>query len=67
MVTLPAGNFCGESGDCCAWLFGTVKKDSHGHDYTNTIGKKHYVMQENLKLTTTSRSGNIPGVCKNVF
>jgi hypothetical protein len=61
------GNFCGESGDCCAWLFGKVRTDSHGHFYTNTIGRKHYVMQEMLKLKSTSRSGNVPGVCKNVF
>ncbi|HXM22786.1 MAG TPA: hypothetical protein VN948_16125 [Terriglobales bacterium] len=65
--TAWAGNFCGESGDCCAWLFGTVTKDSHGHFYTNIIGTKEYAMQEMLELTTKSRSGNIPGVCKNVF
>ncbi|HWY59113.1 MAG TPA: hypothetical protein VNZ03_31910 [Terriglobales bacterium] len=65
--TAWAGNFCGESGDCCAWLFGTVKTDSNGNFYTNTIGKKHYVMQEMLKLTSKSRSGNIPGVCRNTF
>jgi hypothetical protein len=65
--TAWVGNFCGESGDCCAWLFGTVHTDRNGHKYTNTIGTKHYVMQEMLKLTTTSRNGNIPGVCKNTF
>lgn len=67
MRTAWAGNFCGESGDCCAWLFGTVKTDSHGHKYTNTIGSKNYVMQEMLELTTKSRTGNVPGVCKNTF
>jgi hypothetical protein len=65
--TAWAGNFCGESGDCCAWLFGTVKTDSNGHKYTNVIGTKRYAMQEMLKLTTKNRTGNVPGVCKNVF
>jgi hypothetical protein len=67
LKTAWAGNFCGESGDCCAWLFGNVKKDSHGHFYTNTIGKKEYAMQEMLELTSKSREGNIPGVCKNTY
>ena len=65
--TAWAGNFCGESGDCCAWLFGTVHTDSHGHFYTNKIGKKEYAMQEMLQLTSKSRTGNIPGECKNVY
>jgi len=65
--TAWAGNFCGESGDCCAWLFGTVKKDAHGHFYTNKIGTKEYAMQEMLQLTSKSRTGNVPGVCKNVY
>jgi hypothetical protein len=65
--TAWAGNFCGENGDCCAWLFGTVKTDAHGHKYTNTIGTKNYVMQEMLELTSKKRVGNIPGVCKNTF
>lgn len=67
LVTAWAGNFCGESGDCCAWLFGTVHTDSHGHFYTNKIGTKEYAMQEMLQLTSKSRNGNIPGECKNVF
>jgi hypothetical protein len=67
LKTAWAGNFCGESGDCCAWLFGTVNKDSHGHFYTNKIGTKEYAMQEMLELTSKSRSGNIPGACKNTF
>jgi len=50
-----------------AWLFGTVKTDANGHKYTNTIGTKHYVMQEMLELASKSRNGNIPGVCKNTF
>jgi phosphate-induced protein 1 len=65
--TAWAGNFCGESGDCCAWLFGDVKTDPNGHKYTNTIGTKNYVMQEMLELTSKSRTGNIPGACKNTF
>jgi Phosphate-induced protein 1 conserved region len=67
MRTAWAGNFCGESGDCCAWLFGTVKTDKNGHKYTNTIGTKNYVMQEMLELASKSRTGNVPGVCKNTF
>jgi len=67
LVTAWAGNFCGESGDCCAWLFGTVHTDSHGHFYTNKIGTKEYAMQEMLQLTSKSRTGNIPGKCVNVF
>jgi phosphate-induced protein 1 len=67
MQTAWSGQFCGESGDCCAWLFGTVKKDSNGHSYTNTIGKKHYAMQEMLELTSTSRNGNIPAECENTY
>jgi hypothetical protein len=65
--TAWAANFCGESGDCCAWIFGTVKKDSAGHFYTNIIGTKEYAMQEMFKLTSKSRSGNVPGTCNNVF
>jgi len=65
--TAWAGNFCGESGDCCAWIFGTVKTDKNGHKYTNTIGSKNYVMQEMMKLDSKSRNGNVPGECKNTF
>ena len=65
--TAWASNNCGESGDCCAWIFGTVKKDSKGHFYTNIIGTKEYAMQEMFKLTSKSRSGNVPGTCNNVF
>ena len=67
MKTAWAGNFCGESGDCCAWLFGTVKTDKNGNYYTNTVGTKNYVMQEMLQLTSKSRTGNVPGACKNVY
>jgi Phosphate-induced protein 1 conserved region len=67
LVTAWAGNACGESGDCCAWLFGKVKTDKDGHFYTNVIGTKEYAMQQMFKLTTKSRSGNVPGVCKNTF
>jgi len=66
-ISAWVGNFCGESGDCCAWLFGTVKKDSHGHFYTNVVGGKEYAMQEMLKLSTKNRNGNVPGTCNNVF
>jgi len=65
--TAWAGNFCGESGDCCAWIFGNVKTDKNGHFYTNSIGQVHYAMQEMLKLESKSRTGNIPGKCKNAF
>ncbi len=42
LVTAWAGNFCGESGDCCAWLFGTVHTDSqrsllHQQDWDQRI------------------------------
>jgi hypothetical protein len=67
LVTAWAGNFCGESGDCCAWLFGTVHTDAQGHYYTNKIGTKKYAMQEMLQLKSKSRSGNVPGECKNVY
>lgn len=58
---------CGESGDCCAWIFGTVKKDSNGNLYTNTIGKKNYIMQEMFELTSSQRGQNVPGECENVW
>jgi len=47
--------------------FGTVKTDKNGNYYTNTIGTKNYVMQEMLQLTSKSRTGNVPGACKNVY
>lgn len=56
-----------ESGDLCAWTFGDVKTDSNGNYYTNTIGTKNYAMQEMFELTSTSRNGNIPGECENVY
>jgi hypothetical protein len=65
--TAWAGNFCGESGDCCAWLFGTLQTDSNGHKYTNTIGTKNFIAQTMLELTSTSRTGNIPGECMNTY
>jgi hypothetical protein len=67
LQTAWAGNFCGESGDCCAWLFGKVKTDKNGNYYTNTVGKKNYAMQMMLELTSTSRSGNVPAECENVY
>jgi hypothetical protein len=68
--TAWAENFgpgCGENGDCCAYIFGTLKKDANGHFYTNTIGTKHFITQEMFKLKSKSRSGQVPGVCKQVF
>jgi hypothetical protein len=65
--TAWSGNFCGESGDCCAWLFGTLKLGSNGAHYTNTIGSKNFLTQELLQLKTTSRSGNVPAECENVY
>jgi hypothetical protein len=65
--TAWAANFCGENGDCCAYIFGNLKHDSNGHLYTNTIGTKHYIMQEMFKLKSKSRTGTLPGVCKQVF
>jgi hypothetical protein len=65
--TAWAGNFCGESGDCCAWLFGTLKLGSNGAHYTNTIGSKNFLTQEMLELQSKSRTGNVPGLCKNTY
>ena len=52
-----------ESGDLCAWNFGTLKTDKNGNYYTNTIGKKHFLQQLMFQLTSTSRTGNVPGKC----
>lgn len=64
--TAWAGN-CGESGDCCAWIFGNLKTDGNGNYYTNTIGTKHYVMQEMFELNTKARGSNEPGTCQQVY
>jgi hypothetical protein len=56
-----------ESGDLCAWNFGTPKKDSNGNLYTNTVGKKHFLQQLMFQLTSKSRSGNVPGECVAVY
>lgn len=67
LATAWSGSFCGESGDCCAWLFGTLKVAPNGAHYTNRIGTKDFLTQEMLELTSKSRSGNIPGECENVY
>jgi hypothetical protein len=66
LQTAWAGS-CGENGDCCAWIFGALKKDGNGNFYTNTIGTKHYVMQQMFELNSKTRGQNVPGTCKNVF
>jgi len=61
------GNYCGENGDCCAYIFGNLHIDAHGHKYTNTIGTKHFITQEMFKLKKKTRGIKLPGVCKQVF
>jgi Phosphate-induced protein 1 conserved region len=68
--TAWAGNFkgnCNESGDCCAWLFGTLQVAPNGSHYNEVIGTKEFITQEMLGLQNTSRSGNVPGVCLNTL
>jgi hypothetical protein len=65
--TAWAGNFCGESGDCCAWLFGNTKVGSNGAHYNETIGKKNFLTQMMLELKTSDRNGNVPAECENVW
>jgi len=66
LQTAWAGN-CGESGDCCAWFFGTTHIAANGSHYTNTIGGKHYIAQTMLELNGTQRGANEPATCKNTF
>jgi hypothetical protein len=61
------GYFCGESGDCCAWVFGQLRTAPNGSHYTNRIGKKDFITQTMLELTSTSRKGNVPGECENTW
>jgi hypothetical protein len=61
------GSYCGETGDCCDFIFGNLKKDSNGHLYTNTIGTKHFITQEMFKLKKKTRGVKLPGVCKQVY
>jgi Phosphate-induced protein 1 conserved region len=65
--TAWTGSFCGESGDCCAWLFGTLQVAGNGSHYNEVIGKKKFITQELLSLQSTSLTGNIPGVCMNTL
>ncbi len=67
LQTAWAGNNCGESGDCCAWFFGTTHIAGNGSHYTNTIGGKHYIAQTMLELNTKARGIGEPGTCKNTF
>ena len=51
LKTAWAGNFCGESGDCCAWLFGTVKTEErqllHQHNWHEELCNAGDVAAEN--------------------
>jgi hypothetical protein len=58
---------CGENGDCCAWQFGTRHIAPNGSHYNEKFHGKEYITQMMLKLTSKSRSGKVPGVCKNTF
>ncbi len=66
MQTAWAGN-CGENGDCCAWQFGTLHTASNGSHYNEKFHGKEYITQMMLELTSKSRNGAVPGVCKNTF
>lgn len=61
------GSSCGESGDCCAWIFGNLKKGGNGAHYNETIGRRHYITQTMLQLTSKSLQGDVPGQCVNVY
>ena len=65
--TAWAGNFCGESGDCCAWLFGNTKIDSNGSHYNEQFKGRKYLTQTMLELTSKTRTGNVPGECVNTY
>jgi hypothetical protein len=65
--TAWSGKFCGESGDCCEWLFGTLQVAGNGSHYNEVIGTKKFITQEMLTLQSTSRSGNVPAACMNTL
>jgi hypothetical protein len=58
---------CGENGDCCAWQFGTLHVAPNGSHYNEKFHGKEYITQMMFKLTSKSRKGDVPGVCKNTF
>lgn len=60
------GNYCGESGDCCAWLFGLLHRDSNNNYYNETFGGHNYITQTMLELKSKTR-GTVAGACENVW
>jgi len=60
------GGPCGESGDCCAWLFGATKLDGNGNHYNETFGGHNYITQLMLELKSKKR-GTVLGACENVW
>jgi len=52
-VTLPDGAWgdlvTGESGDQCAWMFGTTHLAPNGSHFNETINKTHYLIQQLLR------------------
>lgn len=59
--------FGGENGEICAWQFGTLHLAPNGSHYNERFHGKEYITQMMLKLTSKSRKGEVPGVCKNTF
>jgi len=66
MRTAWAGS-CGESGDCCAWMWGNTKVASNGAHYNETFKGHKYLTQVMLELTSKSRNGNVPAECVNTY
>jgi hypothetical protein len=58
---------CGESGDCCAWLFGSTKIAANGAHYNEQFKGHKYLTQMMLQLTSKSRNGNVPAQCENTY
>lgn len=57
----------GENGAICAWQFGTLHLAPNGSHYNEKFHGKEYIAQMMFKLTSKSRKGDVPGVCKNAF
>jgi hypothetical protein len=57
----------GENGAICAWQFGTLHLAPNGSHYNEKFHGKEYITQMMYKLTSKSRKGDVPGVCKNTF
>ncbi|HXR16088.1 MAG TPA: hypothetical protein VN777_07720 [Terriglobales bacterium] len=66
LKTAWAANACGESGDCCAWLSGTIKTDKNGNYYNELIKGHEYLTQMMLELDK-KQLGTVISHCENVF